>query len=57
MTTALPPSAPADLQTLVYTRIDGKLAAYRIGTDDPEEARQVVIMALPAGQSTVLALV
>ena len=57
MSADLTPSAPADLQTLVYTRIDGKLAAFKVATDDVEEARQVVIMALPAGQSTVLALV
>lgn len=57
MAVAFPPSAPADLTTLVYTRIDGKLAAFKVEAGDVEEARQAVIMDLLAGQSTVLALV
>lgn len=31
-----------DPTTLVYTKIDGKLAAFRVSTDDAVEAREIV---------------
>lgn len=47
-----------DPTTLVYTKIDGKLAAFRVQTDDVEEARKIVQGAMNVRhKSPVLALI
>jgi hypothetical protein len=48
----------SDPTTLVYTKIDGKLAAFRVQTSDVEEARTIVQGAMTVRhKSPVLALI
>ena len=55
MTAALVTSDPS---TLVYTKIDGKLAAFRVQTGDVEEARTIVQGAMNVRhKSPVLAVI
>jgi hypothetical protein len=47
-----------DPTTLVYTKIDGKLAAFRVQTDDIDQAREIVQGAMTVRhKSPVLAVI